>query len=503
MSSERYTHRELGNIFSKIVICGVHDRTYKFAFARFLLEYCKAHAEDPAKAHVDYSTIAEYFLEYYWPLCNLGIKHSAPNTDPRIITIIKKLFTASDRGLPLANIRKSDPDKFQDCIDKITKACFHDVTWRFQKIKDSKTEITPFFEYNTKRTINNNRKEMDLKSGIELNRKAILFFKTNYESLMVTVIQEWIRFLRDKNKPLNTGLHSKPSFYDMLHKSGSLKLPINRASLRMHVWDSLNSIGRTIPFIQSTEKYRQYDGTADNQEYRNRSIWHTKSEIDAVVADRLGIDLCIYDYKKNPFYMAVVNEIGRLREKNILIDWDTSGSKEMGVGIWRLDKTKLAELAYDEAKLEMHDGNFYSAGDLRMIMTREKQRVFRNYLLKDYDRCALCGFTVHDYMIGAHIVPYRTMRVYDPENSMNPRNGMLLCRLCDAAFETGAIRVAQNFDVEIGKSLTNETGVAVRSWIGNIVQKVDVREGMKYPPEPHYFKMKTTDLEKSGGLLCI
>ncbi|EIJ65030.1 hypothetical protein BD31_I0791 [Candidatus Nitrosopumilus salaria BD31] len=37
------------------------DNTYKFAFMRFLLDYCNEHA----KTHVEFSTVAEYFFKYY------------------------------------------------------------------------------------------------------------------------------------------------------------------------------------------------------------------------------------------------------------------------------------------------------------------------------------------------------------------------------------------------------------------------------------------------------
>ncbi len=59
--------------FLNIIAHGPKDNTYKFAFARFLLDYSRDHTD----THVNFSVIAEYFLEYYWAqVCKLKIKHA-------------------------------------------------------------------------------------------------------------------------------------------------------------------------------------------------------------------------------------------------------------------------------------------------------------------------------------------------------------------------------------------------------------------------------------------
>lgn len=499
LTFDSFSNEEFDRVFSDIVMHGDKDKTYKFAFARFLLDY----SNDNTETHVDYSTIAKYFLKYYWPqVCKLDIKHAPQaNKRPVVVSIIKEQFDESYYGQQFGDIKKSEPEKVQKCIDQITKRCFHDVTWRFQKIKDfNSSAVWAFFEYKVARVVNNNRKYVDLDKGIDLNPEAMKFFRTHYKSCLSMVVQEWIRFLRkvNSNRAERIEEDTGRSFYDVLRKASSLKLPIDHDSLRIHVWEGLNSIGRTMPSIQDMEN-RHVRGSDSNREHGDKPIWHTKSEIDILVADRLGIDVGLFgpNKSKNPFYKAVVNEISRLRKRHVLIDWDTAGDKKLGVGIWRLDKTKLDEVVYGQVKYEMDRGDFYSAAEPRTVYVRQKQQVFRSFLLKDYQKCALCGFHIPAYMIGAHIVPYRIMRINDPGNAMNPTNGMLLCRLCDTAFENGAIKVDQNLGIDISELLKESTGRAVRSWIGNIPTEMELRKGMIYPPDPKYLEKKTDLLDNA------
>ena len=55
------TDEEFEQIFMHVLNQGAKDNTYKFAFARFLLEYSQIKTE----THVEFSTIAEYYLKYY------------------------------------------------------------------------------------------------------------------------------------------------------------------------------------------------------------------------------------------------------------------------------------------------------------------------------------------------------------------------------------------------------------------------------------------------------
>ena len=78
--------------FSDIWDHGTKDSPYKFAFGRFLVEYCK---QQNPNLHVSFASIAEYFLKYYWPqVCRSNLKHNGHgDTMPVIVKCIKKNFT--------------------------------------------------------------------------------------------------------------------------------------------------------------------------------------------------------------------------------------------------------------------------------------------------------------------------------------------------------------------------------------------------------------------------
>ena len=62
MEFKKTTHSEFQNKFMSILKTPNKNNTYKFAQARFLLDYCNRHTEPAVK----YSVIARYFFKYYW-----------------------------------------------------------------------------------------------------------------------------------------------------------------------------------------------------------------------------------------------------------------------------------------------------------------------------------------------------------------------------------------------------------------------------------------------------
>ena len=93
-------------------------------------------------------------------------------------------------------------------------------------------------------------------------------------------------------------------------------------------------------------------------------------------------------------------------------------------------------------------------------------------------------------MIGAHIVPYFEMRRRDADNSMNPVNGLLLCKLCDVAFERGSITVEEDLGIVISEYLQEQNNPAIKSWIDFIHPEIRLKKNAKYPPDPRYLKWK-------------
>ena len=272
-------------------------------------------------------------------------------------------------------------------------------------------------------------------------------------------------------------------------------------NLEKFVWEGLNSTGRTVHQIRPGED-QAAGATPDHKRSMNRPVWHSKSELDEFVSRGLGLKLDDYgtDKSRNALYKAIANEIARLRRAGVLVDLRKVKPSKTGMGIWRLDRTRLERLVYSRAKREIKDRDYSSTGTSCVIFVRQKQNAFRNELLAEYcKRCALCGFKIPEYMIGAHIVPYSVMREEDPRNAMNPANGLLLCRFCDVAFEKGSITVGADLGITVSGYLRDRRDDVVRSWLAPIPAELRIRRDAQYPPDPRYLQWKTDLLAGAGG----
>lgn len=175
------------------------DNTYKFALARFLLDY----SNNNSNTHIKFMLVAESFFKYYWlQECKSRLKQ-APQIEkkPEIIKIIRSEFDKPYYPQTFEEIKKEEPEKIQKCIEKIIKYCFHNVVWRFQKVKsgDTANEKKIFFDYKIARDIHSNKKFIDLDYGVDLNPKAIQFFKKYNVVLKKAVNLEWAKFLEKLN----------------------------------------------------------------------------------------------------------------------------------------------------------------------------------------------------------------------------------------------------------------------------------------------------------------
>jgi len=202
LNYEDFNDKELERILMNIIDLSAKDNTYKFAFARFLLDYCNSHSN----SHIEFATIAEYFFKYYWlQECKSKLRQ-APQVGkkPEIIKIIQKEFDKPHYPQTFEKIKKTEHEKIKRCVEQIVKYCFHNVTWRFQKVKLGSTakETKVFFDYKIDRVKHSNKKYVDLNYGINLNPNAMQFFKNHNTVLKKAVNLEWAKFL----EKLNPGL---------------------------------------------------------------------------------------------------------------------------------------------------------------------------------------------------------------------------------------------------------------------------------------------------------
>ena len=261
------------------------------------------------------------------------------------------------------------------------------------------------------------------------------------------------------------------------------------------VWEALNQYGRTIHEIRNEKTH--LNDNPKHKDTMNSHIWHTKSDVDKYVERSLNVQLSDYGSKtrNNALYNEIVKSIGRLRKSGALIDWQPV-EKNYGLGVWRLDKTKFEKFVCKTIKKQIAAGDFYCSGMSHMLFVRQKQLVFKEKLLEEYQTCALCKFRLADYLIGAHIVPYKVMRREEPANSMNPANGLLLCRLCDTAFEKGMIRIGGDYYIDISEILKSRDELMINAWLKPIPKKLEIKKNAKYPPDQRFLERKVELLQK-------
>lgn len=86
------------------------------------------------------------------------------------------------------------------------------------------------------------------------------------------------------------------------------------------------------------------------------------------------------------------------------------------------------------------------------------QDFFRRSVLASYvSRCCVSGITLPELLIASHIVPWHTY----PQHRLDPRNGLCLSRLHDAAFDRGLVTFDSDFRLVLSRKLkehvTNNT----------------------------------------------
>ncbi len=84
------------------------------------------------------------------------------------------------------------------------------------------------------------------------------------------------------------------------------------------------------------------------------------------------------------------------------------------------------------------------------VKVRRGQQFFRQSILNAYGiRCCITGINVPRLLIASHIKPWHDF----PNERLNPRNGLCLSTLHDAAFDAGLITLDEKFTVMLSKQL--------------------------------------------------
>jgi hypothetical protein len=88
---------------------------------------------------------------------------------------------------------------------------------------------------------------------------------------------------------------------------------------------------------------------------------------------------------------------------------------------------------------------------LSMVKLRRGQHFFRQSILNVYGlRCCITGISVPRLLVASHIRPWSEF----PDDRLNPRNGLCLSCLHDAAFDSGLITLDERLCVVLSPQLT-------------------------------------------------
>lgn len=89
-------------------------------------------------------------------------------------------------------------------------------------------------------------------------------------------------------------------------------------------------------------------------------------------------------------------------------------------------------------------------GESRRVETfaRIGQSFFRRCVLSAYSsKCCISGLSIPSLLVASHISPWKS----DPNNRLNPRNGLCLSVLHDKAFDLGLIYLNDDFEIQLTK----------------------------------------------------
>ncbi len=120
------------------------------------------------------------------------------------------------------------------------------------------------------------------------------------------------------------------------------------------------------------------------------------------------------------------------------------------------DDEKYIHAIEDDARLTVHDSAVEQARRSYVTATvrqRLHQRSFRERVLSAYrEQCALCRLKHRELLDAAHIIPDG-----DPEGEPVVTNGLSLCKLHHAAFDSLFLAVNPDYVIEIRRDILDET----------------------------------------------
>lgn len=120
---------------------------------------------------------------------------------------------------------------------------------------------------------------------------------------------------------------------------------------------------------------------------------------------------------------------------------------------------------------------------VRTQKVRLAQRFFRKAVVAAYHhRCCVSQISVRSLLVASHIAPWAS----HPDSRANPRNGLCLSRLHDAAFDRGLITFDEEYRLVLANELRDATTNQVLETAFTAFESKPIQLPEKFLPEPSF-----------------
>lgn len=128
---------------------------------------------------------------------------------------------------------------------------------------------------------------------------------------------------------------------------------------------------------------------------------------------------------------------------------------------------------------------------IRESRQRRGQAFFRTSVMAAHDgKCCITGITSEPLLRASHIVPWSR----DPSMRLNPRNGLCLNALHDAAFDRGLITLSDQFRLQLSDRLRTEVPTAVYREMFESRANVQITMPERFQPEPEMLEFHRREI---------
>jgi len=168
-------------------------------------------------------------------------------------------------------------------------------------------------------------------------------------------------------------------------------------------------------------------------------------------------------------------------------NWETFVNEMDAAEANLIGTSQTAEMYNHASEINNIDKLQYStdfAGLDRLTVTKVRigQNFFRRAVLSAYDsQCCISGLSVPAMLVASHIVPWRI----DPENRLNPSNGLCLSVLHDRAFDLGIITIDSRMSLQVASRFSKQTDSFFETTVG-VYAGLTIKLPEKFAPKREF-----------------